>query len=65
MKEVEIWEHVLKWGLAQNSTLTSDPKTWSDDDFKAMENTLQRCLPLIIFCCLISKEFLDTVRPYN
>ncbi|EXX63171.1 hypothetical protein RirG_154760 [Rhizophagus irregularis DAOM 197198w] len=41
MKEIEVWEHVLKWGLAQNSTLTSDPVTWTDDDFKIMENSLQ------------------------
>src|SRR5256714_9780257 len=49
MKEIEIWEHVLKWGLAQNPTLILDPDTWSDDDFKTMENTLQHCLPLIRF----------------
>src|ERR1043166_5990932 len=34
MKEVEVWEHVLKWGLAQNSTLLPDSNTWSDDDSK-------------------------------
>ena len=44
MKEVEIWDHVLKWGLAQNSTLLPEPNTWSDDDFKMMGNTLQNCL---------------------
>ena len=49
MKEVEIWEHVLKWGLAQNSTLILDPDTWSDNDFKTMENALQHCLPSIRF----------------
>ncbi|GBC11604.1 hypothetical protein GLOIN_2v1868410 [Rhizophagus irregularis DAOM 181602=DAOM 197198] len=27
MKEVEVWEHVLEWGLAQNQTLIPDPKT--------------------------------------
>ncbi|GBC16697.2 BTB/POZ protein [Rhizophagus irregularis DAOM 181602=DAOM 197198] len=27
-KEVEIWEHVLKWGLAKNPNLIPDPKTW-------------------------------------
>ncbi|GET51621.1 hypothetical protein GLOIN_2v1868410 [Rhizophagus irregularis DAOM 181602=DAOM 197198] len=26
MKEIEVWEHVLKWGLAQNPTLIPDPK---------------------------------------
>ncbi len=65
MKEIEVWEHVLKWGLAQNSTLIPDPDTWSDDDFKSMENTLQHCLPLIRFFSLSSKDFLQNVRPYK
>ncbi|EXX70396.1 uncharacterized protein OCT59_011334 [Rhizophagus irregularis] len=65
MKEIEIWEHVLKWGLAQNQTLIPDPDTWTDDDFKMMENTLQSCLPLIRFFSLSSKEFLHKVSPYK
>ena len=65
MKEIEVWEHVLKWGLAQNSTLIPDPKTWSDDDFKKMKNTLQNCLPSIRFFCLSSTEVSKKVRPYQ
>ena len=65
MKEIEVWEYVIKWGLAQNPTLTRDPNTWSDDDFKTMGNTLQNCLPLIRFFSLSSKEFLQKVRPYK
>ena len=65
MKEIEVWEHVLKWGLAQNPTLIPDPATWTDDDFKTMENTLQHCLPLIRFFNLSSKDFLRKVRPYK
>src|SRR2546421_9831834 len=65
MKEVEIWEHVLKWGVAQNPTLIPDPGTWSDDDFKTIENTLKNCLPSIRFFCLSSKEFLQKVVPYK
>ncbi|GET51590.1 uncharacterized protein OCT59_025417 [Rhizophagus irregularis] len=65
MKEIEVWEHVLKWGLAKNPTLFPDPSTWSDDDFKAMENTLQHCLCLIRFFSLSSKEFLQQVHPYK
>ncbi|RGB27276.1 hypothetical protein C1646_719085, partial [Rhizophagus diaphanus] len=65
MKEIEVWEHILKWGLAQNPTLLPDPDTWSDDDFKKMENTLQHCLSLIRFFSLSSKEFLEKVRPYK
>src|SRR5581483_9834108 len=41
--EVKIWDHVLKWGLAQNPKLNPDPVTWSEDDIKMMETTLQKC----------------------
>ncbi|CAB4435322.1 unnamed protein product [Rhizophagus irregularis] len=34
MKEIEIWDHVLKWGLEKNSTLLPDPTTClSSEDF--------------------------------
>ncbi|UZO04949.1 uncharacterized protein OCT59_025310 [Rhizophagus irregularis] len=65
MKEIEVWEHVLKWGLAQNSTLISDPDTWSNDDIKTLKNTLQHFLPLMRLYSLSSKEFSQKVRPYK
>ncbi|GET01087.1 BTB/POZ protein [Rhizophagus clarus] len=65
MKEVEIWEHVLKWGLAQNPTLFLDPVTWTDEYFKMMKNTLRSCLPLVRFSSLSSEEFAQKVRPYK
>jgi hypothetical protein len=65
MKEIEIWDHVLKWSLEKNSTLLQDPTTWSDNDFKLMENTLQHFLPLIRFFSLSSKDFFQKVRPYK
>jgi hypothetical protein len=65
MEEIEVWEHVLKWGLAQNPTLIPDPKTWSSDDFSTMKITLQHCLPLIRFFSLSSREFSQKVRPYQ
>src|SRR5207248_742877 len=43
--EVEVWEHVLKWGLAQNPEISSDISNYSKDDFKALKNTLQQCIP--------------------
>jgi hypothetical protein len=58
MREIEVWEHVLKWGLAQNPTLVQDPDTWTDDDFMAMKNTLQQCLSFIRLFSLSSKELL-------
>ncbi|GET01085.1 hypothetical protein GLOIN_2v147271 [Rhizophagus clarus] len=65
MKEVEIWEYVLKWGLAQNPTITLDPDTWTNEDYKTMKNTLQNCLPLIRFFSLSSEEFAQKIHPYR
>ncbi|GBB88625.1 hypothetical protein RclHR1_01520010 [Rhizophagus clarus] len=65
IKEIDIWEQVLKWGLAQNPTLLPNPDTWSDDDFKLMENSIKKCLPFINFFYLTSKEFLNKVVPYQ
>jgi hypothetical protein len=62
MSEVHVWEHVLKWGHAQNPGL---PSNFSKDDFNILKNTLQQCIPFIRFYNLSSKEFLDKVLPYK
>ena len=60
-----VWENVLKWGLAQNPELPSDPESFSKDDFNSLKITLQQCIPFINFHNLTSKEFLDKVFPYE
>jgi TPR repeat protein len=65
MKEIDVWEHELRWGLEQNPTLIPIPESWSDEDLEAMKNTLQGCLPFIRFFQLSSKEFLRKVTPYQ
>ena len=65
MSEIQVWEHVLKWGLAQNTELPSDLTNFSNDDYKTLKNTLQQCIPSIKFYNLTSKEFLDKVFPYR
>ena len=42
-----------------------DPMTWSDDDFKTIEDTLQCCLPLVRFFSLSPEDFFQKVRPYK
>ncbi|RGB30937.1 hypothetical protein C1646_277861 [Rhizophagus diaphanus] len=65
MSEIQVWEHVIKWGLAQNQELPSDPTNFSKDDFNSLKITLQHCIPFIRFYNLDSKEFLKKVLPYK
>ncbi|GBB86891.1 hypothetical protein RclHR1_13320005 [Rhizophagus clarus] len=65
MNVIQVWEYVLKWGIAQNPKLSSDPSKYSKDDFITLKNTLQRCIPLINFFNLPSKEYMDKVYPYK
>ncbi|GES76343.1 carbohydrate-binding module family 13 protein [Rhizophagus clarus] len=65
MSEIQIWEHVLKWGLSHNPELSPDIINYSKDNFKILKNTLQQFIPFIRFYNLTSKEFLDKVFPYR
>src|SRR6266498_2349710 len=63
--EIQVWEHVIKWGIAQNPGFPSDIESYSKDDFNTLKNTLQQCIPLIKFHNLSSKEFSEKVYPYR
>jgi hypothetical protein len=65
MSEIQVWENVLKWGLSQNPELPSDPEDLSKDDFNALKNRLQQCIPFIRFYNLTSEEFSDRILPYK
>ncbi|POG76291.1 carbohydrate-binding module family 13 protein, partial [Rhizophagus irregularis DAOM 181602=DAOM 197198] len=62
MSEVQVWKHVFKWGVAQNSAKLED---YSQDDFNTLKNTLRQCIPFIRFYNLTSKEFAYEVHPYK
>ncbi|GET01604.1 carbohydrate-binding module family 13 protein [Rhizophagus clarus] len=65
MNVIQVWENVLKWGIAQNPGLPSDPSSYSKNDFNALMNTLQQFIPFIKFFNLNNKEFLSKVYPYK
>ena len=63
MKEAEIFEHVIQWGIAQ-TTLPKELKQWRDEHFQTLQNTLQECLPLIRFYHISSIDFYHKVKPF-
>ncbi|RIB26222.1 hypothetical protein C2G38_304893 [Gigaspora rosea] len=65
MEEVEIWNYIIKWGIAQNSGLPSDPEYWSHENFSALKTTLQNCLPHISFFQMSGDDIINNVQPYQ
>ncbi|RIB02123.1 hypothetical protein C2G38_2228707 [Gigaspora rosea] len=65
MDEGLIWDYVIRWRIAQNTSLSSNPKQWSDADFLVMKNTLQNCLPLIRYFQISGQDIFKKVRPYQ
>ncbi|GBB83503.1 hypothetical protein RclHR1_10200010 [Rhizophagus clarus] len=65
MDEIDVWDHVIRWGMAQNPNLLSDVKTWSKEDFNLMEQTLKGCMPHIRFFHISSADYFYKVRPFK
>ncbi|RIB04681.1 hypothetical protein C2G38_2221684 [Gigaspora rosea] len=65
MDEGKIWEHVIRWGMAQNKYLPSDPKDWSRENFLALKTILQNCLPFIRYFQMSNDVIVEKVKPYK
>ncbi|CAG8496064.1 9229_t:CDS:2 [Acaulospora morrowiae] len=69
IEEVDIWEHLIKWGIFQTSGIRemkpSDVKKFLEKDFKNLKGTLDPFIPYIRFHEISSKDFYNKVRPFR
>ncbi|RHZ85086.1 hypothetical protein Glove_71g70 [Diversispora epigaea] len=65
MEEVKIWDYVIKWGIAQTSTLPINLDEWTKENFLTLKTTLQQCLPHIRYFQLSNIEIYDSIKPYK
>ncbi|GBC40608.2 BTB/POZ protein [Rhizophagus irregularis DAOM 181602=DAOM 197198] len=66
MKEIEIWEHVLKWGLEKNPTLLPDPTTClSSEDFFQKVHPYKKLLKQQLYEELLGSYLDSNVEPSN
>ncbi|RHZ77481.1 hypothetical protein Glove_177g136 [Diversispora epigaea] len=65
MEEVKIWDYVIKWGIAQTSTLPTNLDDWTTENFLTLKTTLQQCLPHIRYFHFSSAEIVDKIKPYK
>ncbi|RGB42266.1 hypothetical protein C1646_751164 [Rhizophagus diaphanus] len=65
LKEIEIWDVLLKWAFAQNPTIPKDITKWNKEGVTIMKRTLHRYIPLIRFYHISSEDFHDKVFPFK
>ncbi|CAG8504089.1 9502_t:CDS:2 [Paraglomus brasilianum] len=65
MNEINIWEHVIKWGRSQPPALDPDVTKWSSEDFKTLEERIRDFIPHIRFFEISGADYHYKVRPYK
>ncbi|POG59867.1 hypothetical protein GLOIN_2v1718672, partial [Rhizophagus irregularis DAOM 181602=DAOM 197198] len=63
MKEIIIWENLIKWGIAKNPNLNSDKTTWSINEYEILKEAISPFIQHIRFFQMTSQEYYYKVRP--
>ncbi|GBB87677.1 hypothetical protein RclHR1_14160003 [Rhizophagus clarus] len=65
LDEIEIWDNLIKWCLAQHPSIQYDVKKWNKEEIAIMEKTFRRFIPLIRFYHMSSEQFHLQVYPFK
>jgi hypothetical protein len=69
IEEIELWNYLVKWGIAQTSELgdknIDDLNKWNKEDFLALKNTLEPFIPHVRFFDISSKDFHNIIWPFK
>src|SRR6266511_840048 len=65
LDEINIWDHVIKWGIGQNQELRKDISKWNREDYKFLKDILEDIIPLIRFNEIKSKDFSKKITPFQ
>ncbi|EXX77646.1 BTB/POZ domain-containing protein [Rhizophagus irregularis DAOM 181602=DAOM 197198] len=65
MNEIEIWDNLIKWCLAQHPSIQQDVNKWNKEEIEIMKSTLRRFIPLIRFNNISSEDFYYKLYPYK
>ncbi|RIB21618.1 hypothetical protein C2G38_2034232 [Gigaspora rosea] len=65
MKECEIWDRLIEWGIAQDPTQESDVTKYTNEDFRKLKNKLHELIQLVRFHQINGEEFMLKVWPYK
>ncbi|PKK68166.1 hypothetical protein RhiirC2_851651 [Rhizophagus irregularis] len=65
LEEIEIWENLIKWGLAQEQVRNQDVTKWNQDDISIFKGVLYKFIPLIRFYEISTRDYFNKIKPYE
>jgi hypothetical protein len=65
LKEIEIWNQIIKWGKVQCSLNKDNINDWSTEDFDMLKLSLTNCLSHIRFFLISGADYHDKIRPFK
>jgi hypothetical protein len=65
LKEIVIWDNLIKWSFAKHPSIQQDVKKWNKEEITIMKNTFQSFIPLIRFYYISSEDFHLKVYPFK
>ncbi|GBB88260.1 hypothetical protein RclHR1_01480025 [Rhizophagus clarus] len=64
-EENKLWDHIIRWGKAQNNELPEEINNWTTNDFNILKKTIDDFLPNIRFYDISSDDFYYKIMPYS
>ncbi|RIA81223.1 BTB/POZ protein [Glomus cerebriforme] len=65
MKEINIWNKIVEWVIAQNPILSHNIESWTSEQFSIFRHIVQPFINLIKFSLISPDDFLEKVRPFH
>ncbi|CAG8561361.1 758_t:CDS:2 [Acaulospora morrowiae] len=65
IEEVEIWDHLIAWGIKQKPELDADITGWNFRIFKTLRNRLDGMIQHIRFYNMTGQQFYEKIWPMN
>ncbi|RGB24677.1 hypothetical protein C1646_803797 [Rhizophagus diaphanus] len=65
VKEIDIFDFLIKWGIEQIPSLGSDKHRWSNSNYETLKETLNQLIPHIRFVEISAADYFVKVRPYK
>ncbi|CAG8588101.1 23559_t:CDS:2 [Dentiscutata erythropus] len=65
VKEIDIWNHVIDWGICQHPPFNPNISIWTDDDFETLKSRVQQALIHIRFFNISHNDFKSKIIPFK